>query len=153
MGMAYVVARRGGRFEIRESVHTAKGPRARTLAGFSVLTEDALAAAARRAQRPFDAGAVVRSARRARAPVRVAASGASRTSDRFVTASKRMAVALGTPAIGARADAGAALLELLGFADTVRASQPPRPFEPLAFPVLAELAARRHVAAVVAQRP
>ncbi len=70
-----------------------------------------------------------------------------------MTASKRMAVALGTPAIGARADAGAALLELLGFADTVRASQPPRPFEPLAFPVLAELAARRHVAAVVAQRP
>jgi hypothetical protein len=157
--MAYVVARRGGRFEIRESLHTTKGPRARTLAGFGALTESVLAAATRRAQRPFDAEAVIRSARRARAPVRVATSGASRASDRvhasdrFVTASKRMAVALGAPAIGARADAGAALLELLGFADTVRASQPPRPFEPLGFPVLAELAARRQAGAAVAQRP
>jgi hypothetical protein len=64
-----------------------------------------------------------------------------------------MAVALGAPAIGTRADAGAALLELLGFADTVVASQPPRPFEPLAFPVVAELAACRHAGAAVAQRP
>jgi hypothetical protein len=149
--MAYVVARRGGRFEIRESLHTAKGPRARTLAGFGVLTEDVLGVAARRAQRPFDTEAVIRSARRAQAPVRAAASGASRSSDRFVAASKRMAVALGAPAIGARADAGAALLELLGFADTVVASQPPRPFEPLGFPVLAELAARRHADAMAAQ--
>lgn len=146
--MAYVVARRGGRFEIRESLHTTKGPRARTLAGFGVLTEGILTAAARRAQRPFDAEAVIRSARRAKAPVRVATSGASRTSDRFVAASKRMATALGAPAVGAPADAGAVLLELLGFADTVVASQPPRPFEPLGFPVLTELAARHHAVAL-----
>lgn len=149
--MAYVVARRDGRFEIRESVHTAKGPRSRTLAGFGVLTEETLGAAAMRAQRPFDAQAVIGSARRAKAPMRVATSGASGSRDwsrdRFVGASKRMAVALGasgaSPATGARADAGTALLELLGFADMVVASQPPRPFEPLAFPTLAGLAKRR----------
>jgi hypothetical protein len=143
VGMAYVVARRGGRFEIRESVHTAKGPRSRTLAGFSILTEDILTAAALRAQRPFDAEAVIRSARRAQGRVRVANAEASRPRNRFVTASKRMAVALGAPALGTRIDAGMALLELLGFADTVMAGQPPRPFKPLAFPVLAELADRR----------
>jgi len=57
----------------------------------------------------------------------------------------------------ARGDAGAALLELLGFADMVKAGQPPRPFEPLAFPVLAGLAKRRGATAAagaaVAQRP
>jgi hypothetical protein len=145
--MAYVVARRGGRFELRESLHTANGPRSRTLAGFDVLTDDVLTAAARRAQRPFDAQAVIRSARRAGARVRAATSGASRARDRFVTASRSMAVALGKPPAGGRADAGAALLELLGFADAVTAGQPPRPFEPLAFPALARLAERRHLAA------
>jgi hypothetical protein len=144
--MAFVVARRGGRFEIRESLHTAKGPRSRTLAGFDVLTDEVLTAAARRAQRPFDAQAVIRSAGRAGARVRAATSGASRAR-RFVTASRSMAVALGKPSTGGRSDAGAALIELLGFADMVTAGQPPRPFEPLAFPALARLAERRHVAA------
>jgi hypothetical protein len=146
--MAYIVARRNGRFEIRESLHTSKGPRSRTLAGFDILTDDILTAAARRAQRPFDAEAVIRSARRAGARVRAETSGASRARERFVTASKRMAVALGEPPSGVRADAGAALLELLGFADAVTASQPPRPFEPLAFPALAGLAERRRLAAI-----
>jgi hypothetical protein len=142
--MTYVVARRGGRFEIRESLHTANGPRSRTLAGFDVLTDDVLAAAARRARRPFDADATIRSGRRAGARVRVATSGASRARERFLTGSKTMASTLGQPPpTGARADAATALLELLGFADTIRAGQPPRPFEPLAFPVLAELAKRR----------
>lgn len=142
--MAFVVARRGGRYEIRESLHTANGPRSRTLVGFDVLSEDVMAAAARRAQRPFDAEAVIRSGRRAGARVRVASSGASRARDRFVTASRSMVGALGqAPAVGARGDAGAALLELLGFADVVTASQPPRPFEPLAFPVLARMAGRQ----------
>jgi hypothetical protein len=140
--MAFVVARRGGRFEIRESLHTANGPRSRTLAGFDVLSDDVLAAAARRAQRPFDAEAVIRSGRRAGARVRVASSGASRARDRFVAASQGMAGAIG-PAPDAHADAGAALRELLGFADMVTASQPPRQFEPLAFPVLARIARRR----------
>ncbi|HEX4838647.1 MAG TPA: hypothetical protein VFV03_09020 [Solirubrobacteraceae bacterium] len=144
--MTYVVARRGGRFEIRESLHTANGPRSRTLAGFDVLTDDILTAAARRAQRPFDVEAVIRSARRTGARVRAATSEASRARS-FVTASKRMARALGKPPLDARADAGAALLELLGFADAVTVSQPPRPFEPLAFPVLARLAEHRRVAA------
>jgi hypothetical protein len=142
--MAYVVARRNGRFEIRESLHTAKGPRSRTLAGFDVLGDETLAAAARRAQRPFDAEAVIRSGRRAGARVRVATSGASRARDRFLAGSRSMASALGKPAATVtQAGAGAALLELLGFADMVREGQPSRPFEPLAFPALAHLARQR----------
>lgn len=64
--MAYVVARpasrpdgRGAsRYEIRESVSTPAGPRARTLATFRVLTASVIAEAAGRARRPFDAGKV-----------------------------------------------------------------------------------------------
>ena len=40
--MAYVVERRSGHWEIRESVHTAAGPRARTLATFRMLTDEVL---------------------------------------------------------------------------------------------------------------
>jgi hypothetical protein len=60
-----------------------------------------------------------------------------------------MASTLGKPppAVAARGDAGAALLELLGFADMVRAGQPPRPFEPLAFPALSHLAEQHAVVA------
>ena len=138
--MAYVVARRNGRFEIRESLHTAKGPRSHTLAGFSALTDDVLAAARRRAQRPFDSEAVLRSARKAGARMQVPGSGAGRVRDRFLAGSKHMADSVSRPPADAvRGDAGAALLELLGFADMVRAGQAPRPREPLAFPVLAHL--------------
>jgi hypothetical protein len=42
------------RYEIRESISTPAGPRARTLATFRVLTADVIAHAASRAQRPFD---------------------------------------------------------------------------------------------------
>ena len=148
VGMAYVVARRSGRFEIRESLHTANGPRSRTLVGFSVLTDDVLAAAARRAQRPFDPEAVLRSGRRAGARVWVASSGASRVRERFLAGSRRMASTVSRPlASVARRDAGAALLELLGFADAVRAGQSARPREPLGFPVLARLAERPAVIA------
>lgn len=142
--MAYVVPRKGGRFELRESLHTPGGPRSRTLAGFRVLTEQALAAAAGRAQRPFDRDAVLRSARRAGARVQVASSGANRAHDRFLSGSRRMADALARPTPPAeRIDPGVALLELLGFADTIRASQPPRPRAQLAFPPLARLADHR----------
>jgi hypothetical protein len=143
--MAYVVARNGGRFEIRESLHTPSGPRSRTLAGFfGVLTDETLTAAAARAQRPFDAEAVIRSGRRAGARVQVATAGASRARDRFLAGAKSMASALGKPpGTAARGDAGVVLMELLGFVDMVRASQPPRPFEPLAFPALSQLAERR----------
>jgi hypothetical protein len=138
--MAYVVTRRGGRFEIRESFNTAKGPRSRTLAGFQVLTDSVMEAAARRAQRPFDAEAVLRSGRRAGARVQVANSGTDRAQERFLAGSRRMASALGRaqPA-GTDIDPGTALIELLGFADTIKASQPPRPFEALTFPSLARI--------------
>jgi len=136
--MAYVVARRSGRFEIRESLHTAKGPRSRTLAGFSVLTDDVLSAAAPRAQRPFDSDAVLRSAERAGARVEAARSGNSRERELFLAGSENMAASVTRPPTAAeRGDAGETLLELLSFADMVRAGQPPRPREPLAFPVLA----------------
>ncbi|MFI4992661.1 MAG: hypothetical protein ACHQCH_03455 [Solirubrobacterales bacterium] len=139
--MAYVVARPKGRFEIRESLHTPAGPRARSLAGFGVLTGEVVAKAARRAQRPFDVEAVLASGRRAGAP---AVTGAWRkTGDspsRFVQASRRMALALQRGPALRPADPGAALIDLLGFADAVTASQPARPFAPLAFPVLSRLA-------------
>jgi hypothetical protein len=52
--MAFVVARRDGRFEIRESIATPAGPRARSLATFRTLTDDVLDHAEARAARPFD---------------------------------------------------------------------------------------------------
>lgn len=143
--MAYVVTRPKGRFEVRESLHTPKGPRARSLAGFDVLTDEALATAAARATRPFDARAVIASARRAGAPVRIGGAGVAEgvrdSSRRFVEASRRMAQSMRRrPAPSGGEDSGAALIDLLGFADAVARSQPPRPFEPLTFPVLARLA-------------
>jgi hypothetical protein len=138
--MAYVVARRKGRFEIRESLHTPDGPRARSLAGFDVLTDEVVAKAARRAQRPFDVEAVLASARRAGAPAMIAAW--RKTGDspsRFVQASRRMALAMRRPPALRPADPGATLIDLLGFADAVTASQPARPFAPLEFPALSRL--------------
>lgn len=150
--MAYVVARKGGRFEIRESLYTERGPRARTLAGFRVLTEQVLDAAAQRAQRPFHREVVIRSGRRAGARVQIASTGADRAYDRFMRGSRRMASALERP-VGTtrRADPGTALLELLGFAATIRASQPPRPREALAFPSLARMVQQPHLAIGTAQ--
>jgi len=142
--MAYVVARPKERFEIRESLHTPAGPRSRTLAGFDVLTGDVVAKAAGRAQRPFDVERVLTSGRRAGAPVAI---GTGRRTDEtgdwtggFVEASRRMARALQRPPVLRPADPGAALIDLLGFADAVTANQPARPSEPLEFPVLARLA-------------
>jgi hypothetical protein len=144
--MAYVVGRRNNRFEVRESVHTPNGPRARTLAGFQVLTGEVLQHAARRATRPFDAGAVIASGRRAGAPVAAAgAGGLEGSTRRFIETSRRMAASLGRSRAGTlpggrgRRDPGEALIDLLGFADAVALSQPARPFERLAFPVLARL--------------
>lgn len=52
--MAFLVARKNGRFEIRESVATAVGPRARTLASFRELDDDVLDRAAANARGRFD---------------------------------------------------------------------------------------------------
>lgn len=135
--MAYVVARRNGRFEVRESLHTSQGPRARTLAGFRVLDEEVIERASGRATRPFDRQAVIDSARRIGAPVN---RGTGRGSRGFVQTSRRVGRQwqMATPR-----DPGAVLIELLGFADAVAAGQPPRRFQPLEFPPLGRLATGR----------
>jgi hypothetical protein len=143
VGMAYVVARPKGRFEIRESLHTPDGPRAHSLAGFAVLSDAVLAKAAQRAQRSFDAGAVLASARRAGAPTGVDAGAEADARERFVNASRRMARALQPRPTLRPIDPGAALIDLLGFADAVTRSRPPRPPVPLEFPVLSRLVERR----------
>lgn len=56
--MAFVVARADGRFEIRESITTPRGPRGHTLATFRQLSDHVLDTAETRATRPFDRRAV-----------------------------------------------------------------------------------------------
>ncbi len=56
--MAFLVARKDGRFEIRESRATQAGPRSRTLASFRELDDDVLDRAAANAQRRFDRAAI-----------------------------------------------------------------------------------------------
>lgn len=151
VGMTYVVARRNGRFEVRESLHTPAGPRARTLAGFRVLDDDVLDKASGRAARPFDTKAVVASARQAGAPVK-RGTGKAALRRGFVETSRRVGRQW---QMGRPRDPGAVLIDLLGFADAVAASQPPRPLAPLVFPPLATLAGerpRRRVAAGVSGR-
>jgi hypothetical protein len=143
--MAYVAVRRNGRFEVRESLHTSKGPRARTLAGFKELSDEVLVRAQTRAARPFDTEAVIESAERAGAPVSAkATTSAARTSSpapsSFVAASRRMASSLRhTAAASVQSAPGDTLIDLLGFADAVTASQPARSRERLAFPPLGRL--------------
>ncbi len=149
--MAYVVTRPAGRFEIRESIHTPKGPRARSLANFRVLTDKVLTVSAERATRPFDIAAVLASAGKVGAPVVAKSTGvpirvsADRLKDtersrrRFVESSQRMVETLERPPQAGRPEPGSVLIDLLGFADAIVESQPPRLFEPLAFPILARL--------------
>lgn len=148
VGMAFVVARPHGRYEIRESVHTAAGPRARTLANFAALTPKVLEAARRRATRPFDAAKVLASAARrgvqlapADGPTAAGPTAAVTSAAGFVAASRRFARRAERPAPQRRLDPGASLIELLAFAEEVARHRPPRPVEPLAFPPLAQLAA------------
>jgi hypothetical protein len=139
--MAYVVARPKGRFEIRESVHTPKGPRARSLANFTRLTDEVLARASGRASRPFDGDAVRASAARAAAPAQRHRRPETR---QFVEASRRMARSLeGVPPPTARRDPGDVLIGLLGFVARVKPFGPARAPEPLGFPPLARLRAKR----------
>lgn len=157
--MAYVVVRPKGRFEIRESVSTPKGPRARSLANFARFSDEVLELARKRASRPFDGGAVRVAAQRAAAradaqgvpPVAEAAATVPRHAQpgtrRFVEATRRMAAALETrpPQPGSRRDPGDTLLDLLDFVAQSAASRSPRPPEPLRFPPLARLRAARAV--------
>jgi hypothetical protein len=93
--MAYVVERRPGHWEIRESVHTAAGPRARTLATFRMLSDEVLERASAAATRPFDPDEVRAAAWRAGAPVGAsAADDAARTLLAEVTAGRLPAPAL-----------------------------------------------------------
>lgn len=70
--MAYVSARPNGTWEIRESVMTAAGPRSRTLASFRTLSDDVIAHARERAEKPLTADEIRAAARRAGAPVDLA---------------------------------------------------------------------------------
>jgi hypothetical protein len=56
-----------------------------------------------------------------------------------------MVRALQRPPADGPIDPGAALIDLLGFADAVTRNQPPRPPVPLEFPVLSRLAEGRRV--------
>lgn len=67
--MAFVVPSRSGRFEIRESENTSRGPRSKTLASFRELTEDVIEQARAKAATPPNAEELRRAARRAGAPV------------------------------------------------------------------------------------
>lgn len=69
--MAYLTQRARGRWELRESVSTERGPRSRTLASFDRLTDEILAQAAARAERPLDIEAVRADARRKAVPLQL----------------------------------------------------------------------------------
>jgi hypothetical protein len=149
VGMAYVVTRPHERYEIRESIHTPKGPRSRSLANFAQLSDDVLRTAAARATRPFDAAAVRAAAERAGAPIRSTRTSSGRTDPdpvrHFVESSRRMAATVEGRPGGPRPDAGEALIALLDFADQIRPFTPARAPEPLRFPPLAGLVAARRV--------
>lgn len=67
--MAYVVARKTGAWEIRESHSTAAGPRSRTLASFRTLTPAVIERARARSSKDLDVEELRKAARRAGAPV------------------------------------------------------------------------------------
>ena len=147
--MAYVVARPRGRFEIRESIHTPKGSRARSLVSFTELSDEVLGKAGQRASQPFDADAVRASAARAGVPPRRHRQPEIRQAEmqKFVESSRRMAAALETRPGGAGSspsrDPGDALIDLLDLVSQVSAFGPARRPEPLCFPPLARLRAAR----------
>ncbi len=67
--MAFVVSAKKGRFEVRESQSTPKGPRSHTLVSFRELTDEVIQKAREKATKPPSAEELRRSARRAGAPV------------------------------------------------------------------------------------
>lgn len=72
--MAYVVARKTGAWELRESHNTDAGPRSRTLASFRTLTPEVIERAHARSTKELDDGELRKAARRAGAPVAAPAS-------------------------------------------------------------------------------
>lgn len=68
--MAFVVATKPSRFEVRESLSTPKGPRSRTLASFSEMTSEVVEKVQAKSQKPPTAAELTRLALRAGAPVR-----------------------------------------------------------------------------------
>lgn len=67
--MAFIVPRKNGAWEIRETRSTPAGPRSTTLAGFRELTDEVIERARSRASKPLDATDLRRLALRAGAPV------------------------------------------------------------------------------------
>jgi hypothetical protein len=67
--MAFVVPTKPGRFELRESANTPKGPRSRTLASFRELDDAVIEKAQRKTSKALDPGVLRRAARKAGAPV------------------------------------------------------------------------------------
>jgi hypothetical protein len=80
--MAFVVPRKNGAWEIRESRSTPRGPRSTTLATFHELDAEAIEHARTRASRPLDEDELRRTALRAGAPV--AQSQADRAAQRLL---------------------------------------------------------------------
>lgn len=66
--MAFVVPRKRGGFEIRESRNTPEGPRSRTLATFKELTDEVIETARARAAKPLSKEELRRAAQRAGVP-------------------------------------------------------------------------------------
>src|SRR5215469_5373234 len=67
--MAYVVATHPGRFEVRESKATEKGPRSRTLATFRELTDEVIEKVQASADKPPTAEELKRAALKVGAPI------------------------------------------------------------------------------------
>jgi hypothetical protein len=72
--MAYVVARGGGSWEMRESHTTPAGPRSRTLVTFRAMTPEVIERAQARSTKHLDANELRKAARRAGAPVAIPSS-------------------------------------------------------------------------------
>lgn len=68
--MAYVVATKPGRFEVRESASTASGPRSRTLVSFREFSPAVIEKVRNRTDKPPSVEELTRSALKAGAPVR-----------------------------------------------------------------------------------
>jgi hypothetical protein len=67
--MAFVVPTKSGRYEIRESKGTSRGPRSRTLVSFRELDDRVIEKARRKSEKALDPADLRRAARRAGAPV------------------------------------------------------------------------------------